>query len=145
MKQSASFLSTDLSCGRTFAESYEKNASASVMPQAFRMSSEMLMFDCVGTSPAFSGGGGGVGVAAVTTVPPVAVFGGGAGSEPQPAVTAVERRRIAATYFMIASLGAARFADGRGLVYLVACISAPIRKPQRGRVGNAQRVRCIPM
>src|SRR6188768_2253948 len=74
------------------------------MPQALRISSEMLMFDLLGSSPGFSscfgaGGGGGVGAAVA-----VGAAGAGGGSEAQPAAIAVEKRTIAAAYFMTSSL-----------------------------------------
>src|SRR5438093_632474 len=97
----------------------------------------MLMLDCVGTSPAFSaGGGGGVGVAVVMTLPPVGTFGGGAGSEPQPTLTAVDRNRIAATYFMNCLLGRGALADWARSVYLVPRISGLPEKREPLRSGN---------
>ena len=74
------------------------------MPQALRISSEMLMFDLVGSSPGFSNafvgeGGGGVGAALG-----VGAAGAGGGSEAQPAAIAVDKRTIAAAYFMTSSL-----------------------------------------
>src|SRR6186713_705363 len=74
------------------------------MPQALRISSEMLMFDWLGLSPGFSsafGAGGGGGAGAAVAVGAVAA---GGGSEAQPAAKAVERRTIAAAYFMTSSL-----------------------------------------
>src|SRR3954471_3806237 len=80
------------------------------MPQALRISSEMLMFDLLGSSPGFSsafcaGAGGGVGAAVAGGA---GGGGGGAGvgggSEAQPAAIAVEKRTIAAAYFMTSSL-----------------------------------------
>src|ERR1700761_7986566 len=106
------------------------------MPHALRISAEMLMLDCVGTSPTFSGGGGGAGVAVVVTAAVVGAFGGGVLSEPQPATTAVERNRIAATVFMIASLNSAALSRRAGLVYLVPRISGPRENPNVGRSGN---------
>src|SRR6187549_695472 len=74
------------------------------MPQALRISSEMLMFDLFGSSSGFSsvfcpGGAGGV----VATGADGAA-GAGGGSEAQPAARAVEKRTIAAAYFMTSSL-----------------------------------------
>jgi len=88
-----------------------------VMPQALRISSEMLMFDLLGSSPGFSsalgaGGGGGVGAALA-----VGAAGAGGGSEAQPAAMAVEKRTIAAAYFMTSSFKHAP-SLGRDLVYL---------------------------
>src|SRR6187431_446882 len=73
------------------------------MPQALRISSEMLICDLLGSSPGFSsafGCAGGGGVAATL----VGAAGAGGGSEAQPAAKAVEKRTIAAAYFMTSSL-----------------------------------------
>src|SRR5436190_23910670 len=76
------------------------------MPQALRISSEMLICDLLGSSPGFSSGfcagaGGGLGAADA-----VGAAGAGGGSEAQPAAMAVEKRTIAAAYFMTSSLKA---------------------------------------
>src|SRR6478609_4236102 len=86
------------------------------MPHRRRISSEMLMFDLFGSSPGFSRafGAGGAGVAAGLAV---GAAGAGGGSEAQPAAKAVERRTIAAAYFITSSLKHAP-SLGRRLVYL---------------------------
>lgn len=58
-KQSASFFRTFRYSGFTFAESYAKYASASVIPQALRMSSSMFSWPFVGSLSTFAGAGGG--------------------------------------------------------------------------------------
>src|SRR5882724_1760057 len=83
------------------------------MPQALRISSEILMFDCDGSSPGFSTA---LAVVAAGGVAAVATWDGASagfgGSEAQPAATTVDRKTIAATYFMDNSL--ARRAPGMG-------------------------------
>src|SRR6478609_8644667 len=74
------------------------------MPHSLRIPSEMLMLDLLGSSPGFSndlGAGGGGGVAATVAV---GAAGAGGGSDAQPAAMAVEKRTIAAAYFMTSSL-----------------------------------------
>src|SRR5688572_1183344 len=89
------------------AESYAKKASASVMPQAFLMSSAIWMFEkrglssgfCVGGGSGWTGAGGGA-------------LGGGSGSDPQAPSTMQDANNANAVDFMLFSLTIER--DSRG-------------------------------
>src|SRR6478609_7332902 len=112
------------------------------MPQALRISSEMLMFDLLGSSPGFSScfgaGGGGVGAAVA-----VGAAGAGGGSEAQPAAIAVEKRTNAAAYFMTSSLKLAP--SWGGAWYTSIAVTAVQKRAPSTCVRNVVHPTCIPM
>src|SRR6187549_2836593 len=113
------------------------------MPHSLRISSEMLMLDLLGSSPGFSNvfcAGGGGGVAATVAV---GAAGAGGGSDAQPAATAVEKRTIAAAYFMTSSL---THTPSWGGAWYTSIAKAAGQKSEGGqRVGNTSGLACIPM
>src|SRR3954470_7002981 len=112
------------------------------MPQALRISSEMLMLDCVGMSPGFSsalgGGAGGVLGAAVA----VGAAGGGGGSEAQPIARVSEERTNAAAYFIASSLARRAALLGRGL-YTSNALKPEQKSAQRAYASATPRGRCV--
>src|SRR6188768_2772086 len=113
------------------------------MPQALRISSEMLICDLLGSSPGFSnafGGAGGAGGGALA----VGAAGAGGGSEAQPAAMAVEKRTIAAAYFMTSSL--THTPAWGGALYTSIGKLPRTRAQHVGRcVANVPSAMCIPM
>ena len=112
----------------------------SVMPQALRISSEMLMFDRFGSSPGLTCGAFGLGTLIVLfgTTLAVGTVAGGGGSEAQPAAKAREEKMIAAAYFMTSSLARPRTV-GRALYTSIVQIPRP---SARGTLEPANRARC---
>src|SRR6187551_2706875 len=112
------------------------------MPQALRISSEMLICDLLGSSPGFSnafGGAGGAGGGALA----VGAAGAGGGSEAQPAAMAVEKRTIAAAYFMTSSL--THTPSWGGAWYTSIAVTAGEKTADGQRGSNTPGASCIPM